>query len=241
VVEPDPPEVVHEADGGAGIAIVDAGASPPEDNGGGGDDDDGCGDLTYEGLCDGAIARWCDREGQRRSENCGDDGCGWVNAEVGYYCGGSGDGPGGGGDDTPDTPPPPPPEGGDPCGTPTETAVVVLANQARDRSGRGELACDAAGTRAARAHSQDMCDNGYFSHTGRDGSSAGDRMRREGARFGGWGENIAWGQRDADAVHSTWMNSSGHRRNILGGGFGRIGVGLATCGGRNYWTQVFLD
>ncbi len=242
VVEPDPPEVVREADGGASIAIVDAATPPPDDNGGGGGGGSGCGDLTYEGLCDGATARWCDREGRRRSEDCGADGCGWVNAEIGYFCGGSGDGPGGGGD-TPDTPnpPPPPPDDNGACGTPVETAVTVLANQARAQNGARQLACDAAGTRAARAHSQDMCDNDYFSHTGRDGSSAGDRMRRAGAQFGGWGENIAWGQRDANAVHSTWMNSSGHRRNILGNGYGRIGVGLAVCGGRNYWTQVFLD
>ena len=243
VVEPDSPEVVHDGDGGGSIAIVDAGAPPPGGGGGGGGGGGACGELTYEGLCEGRVAHWCDRQGRRRSEDCGDDGCGWVNPEVGYFCGGSGDGPGGGGggDTPPDQPPAPPPDNGGECGTAVEAAVVVLANQARARSGGRELACDAAGTRAARAHSQDMCDNGYFSHTGRDGSSAGDRMRREGAQFGGWGENIAWGQRDANAVHTTWMNSSGHRRNILGSGFARIGVGLAVCGGRNYWTQVFLD
>ncbi len=234
LVEPEAPELVDEADSGTTIEIVDAGASPPPA-------DNGCGDLDFHGLCEGSVARWCDRDGRTpRRRDCGAQGCGWVDDETGYFCGGRGEGP----DGVPDAPPPdspPPGDPGDECGTPVEAAVIQLANQARGSSGLRQLACDAAGGRAARAHSQDMCDQGYFSHTGRDGSSPGDRLRRAGARFGGWAENIAWGQRDADAVHTTWMNSAGHRRNILGGGHGRIAVGLAVCGGRNYWTQVFMD
>ena len=226
VVEPDPPDVVNEVDAGPEIAVVDAAAPPPTE----------CGDLDYLGECDGSVARWCSDEGRLRTRDCGGEGCGWVDDELGYFCGGYGDRPGGGGPEGD-----PPPVGGDACGTEIEAAVAALANEARQREGRGALQCDAAGTLAARAHSQDMCDQDYFSHTGRDGSSAGDRLRRAGARFGGWGENIAWGQDDAQEVHRTWMNSPGHRSNILGGGYGRIGVGFAVCGGRHYWTQVFMD
>jgi len=93
----------------------------------------------------------------------------------------------------------------------------------------------------ARGHSSDMCERDYFDHTSLDGRSPFDRMRDGGVRFSTAGENIAWGQRSAAEVHRSWMNSSGHRRNILGSGYGRIGVGLEECGGRMYWTQIFAD
>lgn len=134
--------------------------------------------------------------------------------------------------------PMPPPAG---CGTSTEAAVLVLANEARASTGAGPLTCDVLMTSVARAHSQDMCDRGYFSHTALDGRSPFDRMSDAGVRFGTAGENIAQGQRGADEVHTAWMNSAGHRMNILNGAYRRIGVGLAECGGRMYWTQVFAD
>ena len=145
------------------------------------------------------------------------------------------------------TPPPPSPDAASPmpppsgCGTPTEQAVLALANEARAASGAGPLACDTLMTTVARAHSQDMCDRGYFDHTALDGRSPFDRMSDAGVRFGTAGENIAQGQRTADEVHTAWMNSSGHRMNILNGAYRRLGVGLAECGGRMYWTQVFAD
>lgn len=136
------------------------------------------------------------------------------------------------------SPPAPPPPG---CGTTVEQEVMGLASEARASSGLGPLSCDAQMTLVARAHSQDMCDRGYFSHTALDGRSPFDRMREGGVRFGAAGENIAQGQRSASEVHAAWMGSSGHRMNILGGGYRRIGVGLSECGGRMYWTQVFAD
>ena len=108
------------------------------------------------------------------------------------------------------------------------------------RRARGLAPRDALMTRAARLHSQDMCDLGYFDHTGRDGSQPWDRMRRSGVRFEAAGENIAWGYASAQSVHDGWMTSPGHRANLLGQ-WGRVGVGLAPCGGDNYWTQVFAD
>ncbi len=212
--------------------------------------DDPCQGLDYLGECQGRTARWCNNEGELETRDCGNRSCGWVDGETGYFCGGNGDRPGGDPepepqpdpdpDPQPEPQPDPPSDEGE-CGTPEEAEVARLANEARAQNGRGALDCDMAGVRAARAHSEDMCNQGYFSHTGRDGSSAGDRMRRAGAQFGGWGENIAWGQRTSANVHNTWMNSSGHRRNILSGGFGRIGVGYYACNGRPHWTQVFMD
>ncbi len=136
------------------------------------------------------------------------------------------------------TPPPPPVVG---CDNPIEQEVIRLANEARAAAGVGPLTCDPTMTAVARAHSTDMCMRDYFSHTGLDGRSPFDRMRDGGVRYSTAGENIAWGQRSASEVHTAWMNSSGHRRNILNGAFGRIGVGLDPCGGRNYWTQIFAD
>jgi len=140
-------------------------------------------------------------------------------------------------------PPPPdawtaPPPG---CDDPIELEVIRLANQARATAGLGALECDPTMVAVARGHSSDMCAQDYFDHTSLDGRSPFDRMREGGVRFSSAGENIAWGQRSAAEVHTSWMNSSGHRRNILGSGYGRIGVGLEECGGSMYWTQIFAD
>ena len=138
----------------------------------------------------------------------------------------------------------PPPDAAMPpsgCGTPTEQAQLALTNEARAMDGDGPLRCDMAMTAVARAHSQDMCDQNYFSHTGRDGRSPFQRMMAGGVSYSTAGENIAQGQRTAQEVHTSWMGSSGHRANILNGAFGRIGIGLAECGGRMYWTQVFAN
>ena len=127
------------------------------------------------------------------------------------------------------------------CDDPTEQAVIARVNASRTSMGLGAVRCDPAMTAVAREHSSDMCARGYFDHTGLDGRDPFDRLRDGGVRFSSAGENIAQGQRDADDVHTAWMNSPGHRRNILDGDYGRIGVGLDRCGGDMYWTQVFAD
>lgn len=127
------------------------------------------------------------------------------------------------------------------CGNATEMAELELTNAARVDAGLVELVCDDALTRAARLHSQDMCDLGYFSHTSADGRNFGQRLVEQGATFGAAGENIAWGQSTPAAVHSAWMGSSGHRANILGSRYRRIGIGYVNCSGRPYWTQDFTD
>ena len=201
-----------------------------------------CNGLSSLGACVGNIAAWCD-DGQVRTRYCRDDTCGWINEETGYYCGGHGEQP----DpmSQPEHDPLPPPEEEDPvaegCGSADEVAEFELTNEARAMAGLSPLVCDPIAATTARKHSQDMCDQGYFSHQGLDGSLPWDRFRREGGRFRAAGENIAQGYRSPNAVHIGWMNSPGHRANILNGGFGRIGVGLAPCNGRMYWTQVFAD
>jgi len=144
-------------------------------------------------------------------------------------------------DPGPDPGPEPEPEPDPTCGNPTEQEQLVYTNQARADAGLGPLRCDELMTTVARAHAQDMCDQDYFSHTALDGRSPFDRMRDAGVSYRTAGENIAWGQPTPGAVHDAWMRSDGHRRNILGSQYGRIGIGYVDCGGRPYWVQVFAD
>ncbi len=109
-------------------------------------------------------------------------------------------------------------------------------NAARSQAGCGALTVDDRLTAAAQGHSDDMAAKGYFSHTSQDGRSFADRVRAAGYPSPG-GENIAQGQRSAQAVHDAWMNSEGHRQNILNCGFNTIGVGLHASTWT--WTQNF--
>ena len=93
---------------------------------------------------------------------------------------------------------------------------------------------------AALAHSIDMADRGVMSHTGGDGSSAGDRLRRAGFAWNAWGENVAYGYRDAPSVVAGWMASSGHRRQMLGD-YTYIGVAAVAGDGTLYWTMDFAS
>jgi uncharacterized protein YkwD len=121
-----------------------------------------------------------------------------------------------------------------------EAAVVGLVNQERLRAGcRRPLQTDGRLRNAARAHSTDMASRGFFSHTGSDGSSPEQRMRRAG--YGQpLAENLARGQRSARDVVRAWMASPEHRRNILNCDARGIGVGLAVRNGNEgFWTQDF--
>ncbi len=123
--------------------------------------------------------------------------------------------------------------------TALENRVAALTNAERTAAGCGELRMDEHLRTAARGHSADMALHDYFSHTGRDGSSPSDRARAAGYD-GGVGENIAMGYRTPEDVVSGWMNSDGHRANILNCSYAAIGVGLAYDDrGRPYWTQKF--
>ncbi|MDG9724565.1 CAP domain-containing protein [Streptomyces sp. DH41] len=122
----------------------------------------------------------------------------------------------------------------------TTAEVVDLTNRERAGAGLPALAVDARLTRAAQAHSADMVARDFYSHTDPDGGKPWDRAAAAGATRRTVGENIACGQRSPADVVEGWMNSPGHRANILKADFTHIGIGLA-CGGRSgtYWTQVF--
>lgn len=91
-------------------------------------------------------------------------------------------------------------------------------NALRAEAGQAPLAVSGVLTRAAEGHARDMAQNGFFSHTGSDGSGVGDRARAAGYRFCFIAENIASGQSSMDGALSAWMGSADHRRNILSEG-----------------------
>src|SRR5262249_11226231 len=104
----------------------------------------------------------------------------------------------------PPTPPssPPPPSDPSNCGMTTEEAEVFrLANEERTSRGETGLACNANAVLAARAHSKDMCDHRFFSHTSLDGRTPSDRLRAAGVSFSAAGENIGAGYQTAQAMH----------------------------------------
>lgn len=135
-------------------------------------------------------------------------------------------------------PRPPPPDG---CGTAAEMEELRLTNAAREAAGVAPLICDPDLTAVARAHSEDMCARDYFDHTNPDGDGPSQRVSDAGLSHRGIGENIAAGNASPAATHEQWMNSSGHRANILNGAYTRIGIGYASCstGWPHLWTQVF--
>lgn len=120
-----------------------------------------------------------------------------------------------------------------------EARIIALTNEQRTANGCGALRTDAALTAAARAHSADMVKNGYFGHTGADGADFTTRASRTGYASAS-AENIAWGYRDAATVVTGWLNSAGHRANILNCASVAVGVGIAAkADGTPYYTQIF--
>jgi uncharacterized protein YkwD len=122
----------------------------------------------------------------------------------------------------------------------TVAEVVGLTNRERARAGLPALSPDPLLAAAAQAHSADMAARDFYSHTAPDGGGPRDRAAAAGSARRTIGENIACGQRSAADVVRGWMNSPGHRANILEPDFTHIGVGFAG-GGRagTYWTQLF--
>lgn len=127
-----------------------------------------------------------------------------------------------------------------PTADPAVAEVVRLVNVERAKVANcPALRVDARLATAARLHSEDMARQDYFSHTSLDGRSPWDRIAAQGYT-GASGENIAAGYRTAAAVMTGWMNSSGHRANILNCTSRAIGVGIGYGGSYGiYWTQTF--
>jgi uncharacterized YkwD family protein/spore coat assembly protein SafA len=122
-----------------------------------------------------------------------------------------------------------------------ESQVISLTNQERAKHGLPALKADWELSRVARYKSVDMRDKRYFSHTSPTYGSPFTMMKNFGITYRTAAENIAQGQTTAQAVVQAWMNSPGHRANILNKSMTHIGVGYAKGGsGRHYWTQLFI-
>jgi uncharacterized protein YkwD len=130
---------------------------------------------------------------------------------------------------------------GGPTGKAAQYAAQVLSitNTERARHGCAALTINAKLARAAQGHSAVMVARHFFDHTDPDGKGPGERLAAAGYPQAAWGENIAAGQRTPAAVMDSWMNSPGHRANILNCGYRAIGIGIAFGSGGPYWTQDF--
>ena len=119
-----------------------------------------------------------------------------------------------------------------------EAEVIRLVNQIRQENGLRPLTANWELSRVARYKSQDMLDQGYFAHNSPTYGSPGQMIRAFGLSYRTAGENIAKGYTTPQAVVNGWMNSSGHRANILNTSYKEIGVGYVASG--HYWTQMFM-
>lgn len=122
--------------------------------------------------------------------------------------------------------------------TSIEKQVIDLVNNIRVQYGLPKLTENWELSRCARYKSKDMLNKGYFSHTSPTYGSPFDMMTAFGIKYRTAGENIAKGYATAQAVVNGWMNSPGHRANILNASFTQIGVGYVSSG--NIWTQMFI-
>ncbi|MDX8349887.1 CAP domain-containing protein [Cognatiyoonia sp. IB215446] len=114
-----------------------------------------------------------------------------------------------------------------------------MLNGVRASNGAAPLTYDARLGRAAQAHANDMLSMGRLTHTGSDGSNAGQRIRREGYDWITWGENVARGQRNEEAVLNAWVNSPGHQANNVNPNFEDFALAKAGSGSNQYWALVF--
>ncbi|MGL5352948.1 MAG: CAP domain-containing protein [Clostridium sp.] len=126
-----------------------------------------------------------------------------------------------------------------------ETIIFQKVNEERSKAGMKPLEYNTTMEKYARIKSQDMGDRGYFDHKDPQGKLITEQMKKDGVSYNAWGENIAYigGTTDANKLANqfmtNWMNSSGHRANILSGNFSSIGVGVYKIGNTVYATQEF--
>lgn len=117
--------------------------------------------------------------------------------------------------------------------------VVDMVNAERAKAGCGPLAVDAKIQAAAQEHSDDMAARDYYEHDTPEGVSPGTRMTNAGYQWMGWGENIFKSPKDPQTAMTGWMNSPGHRDNILNCSFTHTGVGVNVSSNGPWWTQDF--
>jgi uncharacterized protein YkwD len=127
-----------------------------------------------------------------------------------------------------------------------EERIVQLVNEVRSQNGLASVTVNLQLMTAAETHSQNMATQDFFDHTGIDGSQVGDRTQAAGYRSTFVGENIGAGYTSPEAAFESWINSSGHRDNILNPNYTEIGVGYVflendtgSVNYNHYWTQVF--
>ena len=135
-----------------------------------------------------------------------------------------------------DSPAPEAPDDSDPQGD-FAAQVAALVNAARAEYGLPALTVDAKVQQAAQVRARESAQS--FSHTRPDGSSFSTALTEAGVSYTRSGENIAYGQTTPQQVVQAWMDSAGHRANILDAGFTHIGVGYAVVDGTAYWAQLF--
>lgn len=122
-----------------------------------------------------------------------------------------------------------------------ESEVLKLVNIERQKQGLSPLKLSSELSKVAKIKSQDMADKNYFSHNSPTYGSPFDMMKQFGIKYTTAGENIAKGYSSAQAVMNGWMNSPGHKANILSSNFGTLGVGYVEKNGSTYWTQMFTN
>lgn len=116
--------------------------------------------------------------------------------------------------------------------------VLELVNEERAAAGLNAVTLDTAASQAALVRAKETVTS--FSHTRPDGRNFTTALTEQGVNYRMAGENIAWGQRSPEQVMEGWMNSSGHRANILNASYTHIGIGYHQENGVNYWTQLFF-
>jgi uncharacterized protein YkwD len=128
-----------------------------------------------------------------------------------------------------------------PAVDPDVLAVLAMVNAERANAGLAPVDLHDGASEVALAHCEDMDVRDFFSHVNPDGQDPGDRLAEAGIACLGWGENIAMGHQSPEEVMTAWMNSDGHRANILQPAWTHIGIGVYSNDGSGpYWTQNFL-
>jgi uncharacterized protein YkwD len=142
--------------------------------------------------------------------------------------------------------------GGSPAAAGPAESVLTAINAARAKAGCGPLRINAKLVAAAKSHARAMAEQNFFAHAGKDGSRFSARIARQGYSYRSAAENIAAGQDTAGEVVTGWLQSAGHRRNILDCGMSETGIAVVyepddrpIRGSRHplryYWVQVFAD
>lgn len=184
------------------------------------------------GADDGEAKKKRKKGKRKKGKRKGSTGSGGANTGGGNGGGGGGGNTGGGGGN-----------GGGGATQTEEEKLLGLINDFRAQNGQPALGRDGRLDTAALNHSQDMANRGFFSHNTPEGGTPDQRIAAAGYSFSWWGENIyksAPGDATAQSAFTSWVNSSGHRANMLSSNFTQIGIGRATASdGRTYWTNTF--